>query len=190
MLRPFALACFAIACASPCFGQGLCYAAPRATSLNVPLVANSMEPSFEPQLIRVPDRTQVTLNIVNVSPTEYCSPTAPAPTPTTVTNPIESIINTVSGLKSFNLIPESTFKAQIRDIPDLMEPDTSQRLTEAEKNAPKDHNVTRGGSGALREAVCALLDAAGLNEPVQILSSLARPPSGGNAVTGLISSPR
>jgi len=138
MLRPFAIACFAIACASPCFGQGLCYAAPGATSLNVPLVANSMEPSCEPQRIRVPDRTQVTLNIVNVSPTEYCSPTAPAPTPTTVTNPIESIINTVSGLKSFNLIPETTFKAQIRGIPDLIEPDTSQHLTEAEKNAPKD----------------------------------------------------
>jgi hypothetical protein len=97
-----------------------------------------MEPSCEPQRIRVPDRTQVTLNIVNVSPTEYCSPTAPAPTPTTVTNPIESIINTVSGLKSFNLVPESTFKAQIRAIPDLIEPDTGQRLTEAEKSAPKD----------------------------------------------------
>jgi hypothetical protein len=138
MFRAFAISCLGIAFASPCFGQGLCYAAPGATSLNVPLVANSMEPSCEPQRIRVPDRTQVTLNIVNVSPTEYCSPTAPAPTPTTVTNPIESIINTVSGLKSFNLVSESTFKAQIRAIPDLIEPDTSQRLTDAEKNAPQD----------------------------------------------------
>jgi len=97
-----------------------------------------MEPSCEPQRIRVPDRTQVTLNIVNVSPTEYCSPTAPAPTPTTVTNPIESIINTVSGLKSFNLVTGSAFKTQIQTIPDLIEPDTSQPLTEAERHAPKD----------------------------------------------------
>jgi hypothetical protein len=138
MLRLFAITCLGIVFASPCFGQGLCYAAPGAASLEVPLVPNSMEPSCEPQRIRVPDRTQVTLNIVNVSPTEYCTPTAPAPTPTTVTNPIESIINTVSGLKSFNLVPESTFKEQIEAIPDLIQPDTSQHLTEAEKNAPRD----------------------------------------------------
>jgi len=76
MLRLFAITCLGIAFASPCFGQGLCYAAPGATSLEVPLVPNSMEPICEPQRIRVPDRTQVTLNIVNVSPTEYCTPTA------------------------------------------------------------------------------------------------------------------
>jgi hypothetical protein len=98
-----------------------------------------MEPSCEPQRIRVPDRVQVTLHVTNLSPTEYCSPTASAPSPTAVTNPLESIINTITGLKSFNLVQKTPFTPQMDTIEDLIVPDKTKNLvTEAEKNPPKD----------------------------------------------------
>jgi hypothetical protein len=61
-----------------------------------------MEPACEPSRIRVSDRTSVMIKIVNVSPVEVCVASSKPPTVTTVTNPLESIINTITAYKSFD----------------------------------------------------------------------------------------
>jgi hypothetical protein len=82
----------------------LCQAKPGDTTINLPLQGGtaSFEPVCEPYRIRVKDRQPVTIVLTNVSPVEVCLPSSKAPAITTVTNPFESIINTIAGFKSFD----------------------------------------------------------------------------------------
>ncbi len=63
--------------------------------------ANSMEPVAEPTRIRVDDRSTVHLCLTNVSPVDVCSLSGRTPTPTTETNPIESLVTSIAGLGGF-----------------------------------------------------------------------------------------
>lgn len=110
--------------AMPCLAQGPCYARPGSTHARVLLAPNSMEPACEPQRLRVNDRDQVVVEIFKLSPTELCVPAASAPTLNAVTSPVESIINTISGLKSFNLVQSDEYKLQVDSIPNLIGPKT------------------------------------------------------------------
>ena len=64
---------------------------------------NNMEPVAEPSRIRVDDRSQVVLRMVNLSPLDLCSLGPRTSTPITETNPFESIVTTISGLGGFGL---------------------------------------------------------------------------------------
>jgi hypothetical protein len=81
-----------------------CKFKPGQTSISVTLQnnPNAFEPVCQPTRIRVNDRTPVKLTLEKLSPIEICTPSTKASTPTAVTNPLESIINTVAGLKSFD----------------------------------------------------------------------------------------
>lgn len=59
---------------------------------------NNMEPKAEPTRVRTDDRSVVSICLVNVSPLDVCSLSGRTPTPTTETNPIESLVTTISGL--------------------------------------------------------------------------------------------
>src|ERR1019366_896747 len=63
---------------------------------------NSLEPLCQPARIRVSDRNAVTLRLTGLSPIEICVPNSKPQTITPVANPLETIINTVSALKSFD----------------------------------------------------------------------------------------
>jgi hypothetical protein len=102
MLRNLWIVAFLLLIAIQCFSQGPCQAKPGDTTIIVPLTSNSMEPACEPSRIRVSDRTSVMIKLVNVSPVEVCSASSKPPTLTAVTNPLESIINTITGYKSFD----------------------------------------------------------------------------------------
>ena len=81
---------------------------------------NAFEPSCAPERIRVNDRTPVTIIIQNVSPVETCAVSSKPPNVTTVTNPLESIINTVAGLKSFDIETASNYNVKVQnDIVEL-----------------------------------------------------------------------
>ena len=88
-----------------------CQAKPGDVTVKVPLVPNSMEPSCEPSRIRVSDRTAVTLMITSVSPVEVCALGTKSQSVTAVTNPLESIINTISAYKSFDFPEQARVKA-------------------------------------------------------------------------------
>ncbi len=62
----------------------------------------AFEPQCQPARIRVNDRAPVTIHTTGLSPVEICVASSKAPAITTVTNPLESIINTVTGLKGFD----------------------------------------------------------------------------------------
>jgi hypothetical protein len=102
MLRHICIVAFLLPIAIQCFSQGPCQAKPGDTTVVVPLNSNSMEPACEPSRIRVSDRTSVAIKVVNVSPVEVCVASSKPPTVTTVTNPLESIINTITAYKSFD----------------------------------------------------------------------------------------
>jgi hypothetical protein len=80
-----------------------CYVKPKDTTVVVPLQGGNLayEPACAPYRIRVDDRKPVTIILKNVSPVEVCLPSSKAPTVTTATNPIESIVGTIAGFKSF-----------------------------------------------------------------------------------------
>lgn len=94
----------AAAAIAPAKAADSCKFKPGQTSITVTLQnnPNAFEPVCQPTRIRVNDRTPVKLTLENLSPIEICTPSTKASTPTTVTNPLESIINTVAGLKSFD----------------------------------------------------------------------------------------
>lgn len=111
---------------SQCLAQGPCYAAPGATVINLPLRNNpdGFEPACEPQRIRVNDRIPTTIRLVNISPVEICISSLKPPTITTATSPLETIINTVAGLKSFDFEPANLFDyhAQVNNLENLFGP--------------------------------------------------------------------
>ena len=99
----------ALDCAQ-CFGgtdkkDDTCLVKPGGTTILVPLqnAPNSFEPQCQPARIRVPDRTKVTIHITGLSPMDVCNISSKAPTVTTVTNPLEAIITSVTGLKNFGI---------------------------------------------------------------------------------------
>jgi len=81
-----------------------CRVGPGGHTAIVPLQnqPNAFEPECQPTRIRVNDRAAAGLLLTGVSPVEICLPASKAQTITTVVNPVESIINTVSALKSFD----------------------------------------------------------------------------------------
>jgi hypothetical protein len=86
------------------YGQSPCHVSPGGHTVIIPLQSqpNSFEPECQPARIRVNDRAPASLFLTGISPVEICLPASKAPTVTTVVNPLESIINTVSALKSFD----------------------------------------------------------------------------------------
>ena len=50
-----------------------CKVEPGASTVNIPLVSNSLEPECQPARIRVNDRAPVTLHLTNISPLEVCT---------------------------------------------------------------------------------------------------------------------
>jgi hypothetical protein len=93
---------FLFVAATSCFAKDECQAKPGVKTINIPLASQSMEPVCEPERIRVNDRSPMTIVVQNLSPLEVCALTPTAPTVTAVTNPIESIINTISAYKAFD----------------------------------------------------------------------------------------
>ena len=93
----------ALAAAKPPKPTDACYVKSRSTTVVVPLRGGNLsyEPECSPYRIRVDDRKPVTIVLRNVSPVEVCLPSSKAPTVTTATNPLESIVGTVTGFKSF-----------------------------------------------------------------------------------------
>lgn len=81
-----------------------CRVSPGSHTVVIPLQnqPNALEPACQPARIRVNDRAPVSLQLTGLSPVEICVPASKAATVTTAVNPVESIINTVSGLKSFD----------------------------------------------------------------------------------------
>ena len=82
-----------------------CTMTPGTRTILVPLqnAPNSLEPMCQPARIRVPDRTKVTIRLTGLSPLDVCTLSSKPQTVTTVANPLETIINAVSGLKAFSL---------------------------------------------------------------------------------------
>lgn len=82
-----------------------CTFKPGKTKITIDLRSGNkgFEPACQPLRIRVNDKTPVTLEIRDISPVEVCSASSKAPTVTTVANPLETIINTITGLKSLSL---------------------------------------------------------------------------------------
>ena len=105
MLRNFWISMLLIAPAARCLGQDSCKFTPGTSTITVDLRASpdGFEPACQPTRIRVKDKVPVTLVIRGLSPVEICAISTKAPTVTPVTNPLESLINTVTGLKSFSL---------------------------------------------------------------------------------------
>jgi hypothetical protein len=117
MQRRFWICASLVFAVGQCVAQGPCQAKPGAVTVNIPLVENSMEPTCQPSRIRVSDRTAVTLMVTNVSPIEVCVASAKPPTVTTVVNPLESIINTITGYKSFDFAnSKPLYDAQVAEV--------------------------------------------------------------------------
>ena len=102
--RSVALVALCASAASICFGQSQCSMKPGQHLVTVPLqgAPNAYEPACQPARIRVNDRQQVVIRLTGLSPVDVCSAASKPPTTTTVANPLETIINTVTGLKSFD----------------------------------------------------------------------------------------
>jgi len=100
-----------------------CKFTPGQKSITVTLqnYPNAFEPLCQPTRIRVDDRTPVTLRLENLSPIEICTPAAKAPSPNAVTNPLESIINSVVGLKAFDFAQHLDFAEYTKDLGKLDE---------------------------------------------------------------------
>ncbi len=121
-----------------CIGGGQpCLAQDRVLTITLQNAPNNMEPVAEPTRIRVDDRSSVGLRLVNVSPIDVCSLSGRTPTPTTETNPMESLVTTISGLGAFGL---STSRASsylnevrpaIRTAPRLDDPEYKRFLEAA-----------------------------------------------------------
>jgi hypothetical protein len=96
--------------ASQCFAQSQCRVKPGDRAILIPLqrAPNSFEPACQPGRIRVNDRARVTIRLTGLSPIDVCLPSSKPQTVTTVASPLETIINTVSGLKSFDFETAST----------------------------------------------------------------------------------
>jgi hypothetical protein len=106
MQRTLWIAAFITLAAPSCTNaQDSCTFKPGTNTITVDLRSKtkSFEPACQPLRIRVPDKTPVTLEVRNLSPVEVCSVSSKAPIVTPVTNPLESIINTITGLKGFSL---------------------------------------------------------------------------------------
>jgi hypothetical protein len=67
---------------------------------------NSFEPVAEMTRPRVDNRTTVGVHITNLSPIDNCTPGNRSSTPTPQTNPLESLVTTISGLGGFSLALE------------------------------------------------------------------------------------
>jgi hypothetical protein len=95
------VAFFVLTAAAHCFAADSCTFKPGQTTIQVDLRSGkkSFEPACQPLRIRVNDRTPATLILRGLSPVEVCTVSSKAPAVTTVTNPLESIINTVTGLR-------------------------------------------------------------------------------------------
>jgi hypothetical protein len=104
MLKALSVLAVLLLAALPAGAADSCKFTPGQTSVTVTLqnYPNAFEPVCQPTRIRVNDRTPVVLRLENLSPVEICTPATKAPTPTAVTNPLESIINSVTGLKAFD----------------------------------------------------------------------------------------
>jgi hypothetical protein len=103
--------------AGPCFAQSPCQVKPGQHTVVIPLqnAPNSSEPACQPARIRVNDRAPVTLRLTGVSPIDVCLVSSKPQTVTPVTNPLEALINTISGLKSFDFEPATQFSAAAID---------------------------------------------------------------------------
>jgi hypothetical protein len=121
MQRSIWICAFLAIAASHCFADDSCTFKPGSKTITIDLRKGSkgFEPACQPLRIRVSDKTPVTLIIRNLSPIEICTVSSKAPTVTTVTNPLESIINTVTGFKSFSL---ETSTAQVQTTATSMQP--------------------------------------------------------------------
>ena len=112
MLFPIGYLCSVVVLllAGKSFGENQCRVKPGGHTVLVPLqnAPNSFEPLCQPARIRVNDRAPITLRLTGVSPTEVCLPNSKPQTVTTVANPLETIINTVTGLKAFAFERAST----------------------------------------------------------------------------------
>jgi len=93
-----------------CFAQSPCGMKPGQHLVAVPLqnAPNAFEPACQPARIRVNDRQQVIVRLTGLSPVDACTASSKPPTATTVANPLETIINTVAGLKSFDFETANT----------------------------------------------------------------------------------
>ena len=103
--------------AGQCFAQSPCQVKPGKHTVLVPLqnAPNSSEPACQPARIRVSDRAPVTLRLTGVSPIDVCLISSKPQTVTPITNPLEALINTISGLKSFDFAPATQFSAAAID---------------------------------------------------------------------------
>jgi hypothetical protein len=61
-----------------------------------------LEPACLPTRIRVNDRDQVVIRLTGLSPVDVCAASAKPPTVNPVANPLETIINSITSLKSFD----------------------------------------------------------------------------------------
>lgn len=97
---------------------------------------NNMEPVAEPTRIRVDDRMQVRFRVTNLSPIDVCSLGGRTPTPTTETNPFESIVTSISGLIGSGLSGTSATQSMAQVNQDMtLESQRVSSRTQAEKLA-------------------------------------------------------
>lgn len=108
--RCLMLVAFSAIAVSGCFAQSPCSMKPGQHLVTVPLqnAPNAFEPACQPARIRVNDRQQVIIRLTGLSPVDVCTASSKPPTATTVANPLETIINTVAGLKSFDFETANT----------------------------------------------------------------------------------
>lgn len=92
------------AASCPGLAQNQCQSKPGSHTITIPLQSapNSFEPACQPARIRVNDRAPVTLHLTGLSPIDVCAVSSKPPTVTSVASPFETIVNTVTGLKSFD----------------------------------------------------------------------------------------
>lgn len=94
---------------SQCYGgtdkDDTCLVKPGGTTILVPLqnAPKSFEPQCQPARIRVTDRTKAKIRLTGLSPLDVCTLSSKPQTVTTVVNPLEAIINAVTGLKAFGI---------------------------------------------------------------------------------------
>lgn len=122
MIRTLCISLFSAVSICAAVAQNICAAKPGSHQITIPLQGGSAsyEPQCQPARLRVSDRRPLKIRITGLSPIDVCTSSAKAPTLTVVANPLEAIINSVSGLKSFDFSSAQALQSSANQQLDLL----------------------------------------------------------------------